>query len=113
MSSSLADLDHDVATDQPDQVSPTGYVQLIRQNANFRWLWYGQVVSLLGDWFNLIASIALVTKLTESGVAVGSDLGRQGLFPAQVVPHCSLIALMAIVHEKEKVDAIRVRRRAG
>jgi MFS family permease len=29
------------------------------------------VVSLLGDWFNLIASASLVASLTQSGVAVG------------------------------------------
>jgi MFS family permease len=54
-------------TDSP----PIGYLQLIRQNANFRNLWLGQIVSLAGDWFNLIASSALVAALTGSGVAVG------------------------------------------
>lgn len=51
--------------------SPTGYIQLARQNPDFRYLWLGQVVSLLGDWFNLIASAALIAKLTGSGLAVG------------------------------------------
>jgi MFS family permease len=31
----------------------------------------GQIISLLGDWFNLIASAALVAQLTKSGLAVG------------------------------------------
>lgn len=48
-----------------------GYIDLIRQNPNFRYMWLGQIVSLLGDWFNLIASAALVASLTGSGVAVG------------------------------------------
>ncbi len=34
-------------------------------------MWFGQIVSLLGDWFNLIASAALIATLTQSGVAVG------------------------------------------
>jgi MFS family permease len=34
-------------------------------------LWFGQIVSLLGDWFNLIASAALIATLTQSGFAVG------------------------------------------
>ena len=34
-------------------------------------LWLGQVVSLFGDWFNLLASAALIATLTESGFAVG------------------------------------------
>lgn len=47
------------------------YTELVRGNANFRYLWAGQIVSLLGDWFNLIASATLVADLTQSGVAVG------------------------------------------
>ncbi len=43
---------------------PVGYGELIRGNANFRNLWLGQIISLLGDWFNLIASAALVVELT-------------------------------------------------
>lgn len=48
-----------------------GYIALLRRNPNYRYLWSGQVVSLLGDWFNLIASASLVASLTQSGVAVG------------------------------------------
>jgi len=46
------------------------YLNLLRRNLNFRYLWWGNVVSLLGDWFNLIASAALITQLTTSGVAI-------------------------------------------
>lgn len=49
----------------------TGYGTLLRGNVNFRYLWSGQIVSLLGDWFNLIASATLVAELTQSGIAVG------------------------------------------
>lgn len=51
--------------------STSGYLELIRSNANFRYLWFGEIVSLLGDWFNLIASAALIANLTGSGLAVG------------------------------------------
>ncbi|MFN2223533.1 MAG: MFS transporter [Chloroflexota bacterium] len=51
--------------------NPVGYIALLRRNANYRYLWTGQVISLLGDWFNLIASASLVASLTQSGVAVG------------------------------------------
>ena len=47
------------------------YGSLLRGNINFRYLWSGQIVSLLGDWFNLIASATLVAELTQSGIAVG------------------------------------------
>lgn len=46
------------------------YLDLLKRNTNFRYLWWGNVVSLLGDWFNLIASAALITELTSSGVAI-------------------------------------------
>jgi len=49
----------------------TGYVELLRRNREFRLLWLGQVVSQLGDWFNTIAVMTLVLRLTGSGRAVG------------------------------------------
>ena len=48
------------------QSTTGGYWALARSNANFRYLWSGQIISLLGDWFNLIASAALIAQLTES-----------------------------------------------
>jgi MFS family permease len=46
------------------------YITLLRQNQNYRNLWLGGVISQLGDWFNLIASAALVSDLTDSGFAL-------------------------------------------
>lgn len=48
----------------------TEYLDLLKRNSNFRYLWWGNVISLLGDWFNLLASAALVTELTNSGAAI-------------------------------------------
>lgn len=50
----------------------TEYITLLRQNANYRNLWLGSVVSFLGDWFNLIAAAELVSRLTDSGLAVST-----------------------------------------
>ena len=47
------------------------YVTLVQTNRNFRFIWFGEIVSLLGDWFNLIASATLIGMLTNSGVALG------------------------------------------
>ena len=58
-----------------------GYLELVRKNANFRNLWFGQIVSLLGDWFNLIASATLIAQLTGSGVAVGLLFVLRSLTP--------------------------------
>ncbi|MEO6394060.1 MAG: MFS transporter [Pyrinomonadaceae bacterium] len=48
----------------------TGYLDLIRQNREFRRIWLGQVVSQMGDWFDSIAVYTLVLALTGSSRAV-------------------------------------------
>ena len=68
------------------------YSQLILQNRNFRWLWGGQIVSLLGDWFNLIASAALLSHLTDSGIAIGSLFVVRMLAPFMITPFAGVIA---------------------
>lgn len=50
-------------------------------------MWYGQIVSLLGDWFNLIASAILVARLTGvSGQAIGTLFVVRMLAPFLVGP---------------------------
>ncbi|MFB6231403.1 MAG: MFS transporter, partial [Salinibacter sp.] len=58
---------HDVEVDERE-----GYWALIVGNLNFRRLWVGNVISLLGDWFNTIALYVLVTELTGSPLALGA-----------------------------------------
>lgn len=72
--------------------SPVGYFQLLRENRNYRWLWGGQVVSLLGDWFNLIASAALLSQLTDSGLAIGGLFVVRMLAPFVAAPFAGVIA---------------------
>ncbi len=57
-----------------------GYVELVRGNIHFRRLWFGQLVSLLGDWFNTIALYSLIASLTGSPLAMG------GVFLFKMVP---------------------------
>jgi MFS family permease len=59
---------------------PAGYLAVLRDNRNFRRLWYGQVVSQLGDWLDNIALFTLMLNLTGSGQAVGL------LFLAEFLP---------------------------
>src|ERR671932_1525892 len=61
-----------------------GYIALLRRNRAYRRLWYGQVVSQLGDWFDSIALFALLLKLTGSGQAVGALMVAQFL-PSTIV----------------------------
>jgi len=53
---------------------------LVQGNRNFRFLWFGQIVSQLGDWFNVVALYALLFELTGSATAVA------GLMVMQVLP---------------------------
>lgn len=46
------------------------YISLLRHNKDYRYLWLGNVVSQLGDWFNLIAAAELITELNNTGVAI-------------------------------------------
>ena len=60
--------------EDPSQPAPNsaGYLELIRTNVNFRRLWIGTLVSLLGDWFNTIALYKLIATLTGSPLALGA-----------------------------------------
>jgi predicted MFS family arabinose efflux permease len=51
--------------------APVGYTELVRRNRSFRYLWLGQVVSQMGDWFDTIALCTIILNLTGSGRNVG------------------------------------------
>jgi MFS family permease len=53
---------------------PRGYLELLRRNRSFRRLWFGQVVSQLGDWLDYVALVTLLLSLTHSGTAVAGML---------------------------------------
>jgi MFS family permease len=69
----------------------TGYLALLRGNRNFRRLWYGQVVSQLGDWLDSIALFTLMLRLTGSGQAVGLLLLAEFLPGALVGPFAGVV----------------------
>jgi len=61
---------------KPDRSSESsiGYFPLLKQNPSFRNLWYGQVISELGNWVNSIALYALILQLTGSGMAMAAAM---------------------------------------
>ena len=75
-----------------EAIPAVGYADLVRDNSNFRKLWFGQIISLLGDWFNLIASATLIETLTGAGVAVGGLLAIRALAPFLVAPFAGVVA---------------------
>ena len=46
------------------------YMQLLRRNQSFRRLWFGQVISELGNWFNFIAALGLVRVVSHAAPEV-------------------------------------------
>lgn len=70
------------------------YLTLLRQRRQFRYLWFAQVVSLLGDWFNTIATVILVSRYTDSGLAVGA------LFIARALPLFFLGPVAGVVADR-------------
>lgn len=70
------------------------YLTLLQRRPNFRSLWLAQVISLTGDWFNTIASVILINRLTASGLAVG------GLFIARALPPFLLSPVAGVVADR-------------
>ena len=64
---------------------------LVARNRNFRLLWFGQLVSQLGDWFNTVAVYALLYELTGSATAVAAMMVVQFLPIAIVGPVAGVI----------------------
>lgn len=87
-----------------------GYSALLRNNANYRNLWFGSLVSQLGDWFNLIAAAGLIARLTGSGVAVSA------LFLARFLPlflFSPLAGVLADRYDRRQIMIIADLLRAG
>ena len=57
-----------------------GFLDLLRQNRNYRFAWTGQLVSEIGDHFNNIAVFSLALATTRSGLVVS------GVMLARAIP---------------------------
>ena len=71
-----------------------GYFRLLNQNHSFRNLWYGQVVSELGDWLNSIAIYTLILKLSDSGMAMA------GAMMAKLLPIVLISPIAGVVVDR-------------
>jgi MFS family permease len=68
------------------------YIPFLQQYPNFTRLWFAQIISLFGDWFNLIALSALVAQYTDkSGLAVSGLLLARVLPPFLVSPFAGVL----------------------
>ncbi len=46
------------------------YLSILKKRPSFRYLWFSSLISLAGDWFNTIASLIIVNRYTNSGLAI-------------------------------------------
>ena len=58
----------------------SAFTGLLRENRNYRFLWFGQVVSEVGDHFNNIAVMSLAMQHANAGLVV------TGVFLSRAVP---------------------------
>ena len=64
-----------------------GFVKLLRDNPSYRYTWFGQIVSEIGDHFNNIAVFSLAMHATSTGmVTTGSGIVVTGVMLARAVP---------------------------
>ncbi len=60
------------------------YIQLLRRNRSFRRLWWGQVISELGNWFNFIAGLGLVRFISHGDPEVTTIMLLARMVPFSV-----------------------------
>src|SRR5215203_4597566 len=78
------------------------YISLLRRNVDYRNLWLARVVSNLGDWFNLLASAALITELTGAGTALSY------LFLARLLPFFVMSPIAGVLADRYERRAIMI-----
>src|SRR5690349_10866984 len=64
---------------------------LLRRNPDLKFLWWGQIVSQLGDWFNAIALYSLLYELTGSATSVAVLMVLQFLPASIITPFAGVV----------------------
>ncbi len=73
------------------EASLRSYLRLVRGNANFRRLWFAQIVSELGDWLYAVAVYSLLLEYTGSARAVATAFVLQTLPQFFVSPAAGIL----------------------
>src|SRR5215831_11567920 len=68
------------------------YGELLRNNRPFRLLWFGQVVSQMGDWFDTIAVYTIALRLTGSSRSVALIMVARFLPSVVIGPLSGVVA---------------------
>jgi MFS family permease len=70
------------------------YARLVRENRNFRQLWFAQIISEIGDWFYSLAVYSLILELTGSAKLVGLAV------VLQVLPQTLMAPIAGVVNDR-------------
>ena len=68
------------------------YIDLLQRRPGYRNLWLASLVSLLGDWFNTIASVMIVNRYTETDLAISWILIARTLPRFLIGPFAGVLA---------------------
>jgi MFS family permease len=77
-----------------NSISLSAYWRLVRQNRNFRNLWFAQIVSEIGDWFYTLAIYNLLLQLTGRASSVALAL------VVQVLPQTFMGPIAGVVNDR-------------
>ena len=77
-------------------ISLPSYLQLVRENRNFRRLWLAQIVSEIGDWFYTLSIYTLLLQLTGHASSVALAL------VLQVIPQTFVGPTAGVVNDRLK-----------
>lgn len=67
------------------------FIRLLRANPNYRTLWFGQVISEVGDHFNTIAVFSLAMEKIGSGAVVAGVLIARAIATIAVAPIAGIV----------------------
>lgn len=78
------------------------YLELLKNNRNFRRLWSGQVISELGTWFSFIAELGVVRLLS------GSAMATTALLVARLIPFLLVAPLAGVLADRRSRKQIMI-----
>lgn len=76
----------------PSSAQAIGYLELVRNNRDFRKIWLSELASGFGDWFTIIASAALIGTLGASATGLGMLFVLRTLPPFLISPLAGILA---------------------
>jgi MFS family permease len=83
-------------------MAPVTFASLLKRNAPFRWLWSGQIVSEMGNWFSFIAELSLARAMS------GTAWAATGVTVSRLLPFCVLGPVAGAIADRYPRRAILI-----